>query len=74
MNEASNFARSGVPTLNVRGCDGRIVPESAYHRMADLRPMTVAQVRGPHLLLQANPVGAWQVIAPFLDSLEEPGR
>jgi hypothetical protein len=31
--------------------------------------MSIAQVPGPHLLLQANPVGAWNAVLPFLKSL-----
>jgi len=30
-----------------------------------------AHVPGPHLLLQANPVGAWNAVTPFLQSLPE---
>ena len=67
MNETATFARCVVPTLYLRSSDDRIVPDSAWRRMASLRPMTTARVRGPHLLLQANPDAAWPVINAFLD-------
>jgi len=67
--EAGSFARCTVPTLYIRGTEDRLVPESASRRMAALRPMSIAQVSGPHFLLQANPVGAWDAITPFLKSL-----
>lgn len=65
------FAQSTVPTLYVRGTDDRIVPDSAWRRMSSLRPMSVAHVPGPHLLLQANPRGVWAAIEPFVNSLIE---
>jgi len=67
--EAGSFARCTVPTLYVRGTEDRLVPESASRRMAAVRAMSIAHVRGPHFLLQANPEGAWKAITPFLDSL-----
>ena len=69
LNDASEFARSTVPTLYVRGADDWLVPESAFRRMSQLRRISVAHVPGPHLLLQANPHGAWGAIRPFLESL-----
>jgi pimeloyl-[acyl-carrier protein] methyl ester esterase len=67
--EAGSFARCTVPTLYIRGTEDRLVPESASRRMAALRPMRIAHVSGPHFLLQANPVGAWNAVTPFLKSL-----
>jgi pimeloyl-[acyl-carrier protein] methyl ester esterase len=67
--KSSGFARCGAPTLYVRGMEDRLVPDAAWRRMAAIRPITTAHVAGPHLLLQANPVGAWNAIAPFLESL-----
>ena len=67
--EAGTFACCDVPMLYVRGTEDRLVPDSAPLRMAAVRPMSIAHVRGPHFLLQANPVGAWSVISPFLRAL-----
>jgi len=63
------FARSAVPILYLRGTEDRLVPDSAVRGMAAARHFPIARVPGPHLLLQANPVGAWEAILPFLDSL-----
>jgi pimeloyl-ACP methyl ester carboxylesterase len=63
------FGRCIAPTLYVRGTEDRLVPESASRRMAAVRPISIVPVPGPHLLLQANPAGAWRAIVPFLDSL-----
>ena len=67
MNETATFARCVVPTLYLRSNDDRIVPDSAWRRMASLRPMSTERVPDPHLLLQANPDAAWAVIKAFLD-------
>lgn len=67
--EADAFALCTVPTMYVRGTEDRLVPDSSWRRMAAVRPMSIAHVPGPHLLLQANPVGAWEAISPFLKSL-----
>jgi pimeloyl-ACP methyl ester carboxylesterase len=69
LDEADIFARCSVPTLYLRGTDDRLVPDSAWRRMSRLRHITMAFVPGPHLLLQANPTAAWDVILPFIESL-----
>jgi pimeloyl-ACP methyl ester carboxylesterase len=63
------FGRCVAPMLYLRGTEDRLVSESASHCMAALRPMSIVPVPGPHLLLQANPAGAWRAIVPFLDGL-----
>ena len=52
------FANCSVPVLYLRGTGDRLVSESSFRHMESLRPMSVARVPGPHLLLHANPVGA----------------
>ena len=69
LEEVEGFSRCEVPTLYLRGTDDHLVPDSAWRRMAAVRPITTSYVPGPHLLLQANPVGAWKAIVEFLDSL-----
>jgi len=69
VDAAMAFARCLVPTLYIRGTDDRLIPDSAWQRMTALRPMCMARVPGPHLLLQANPVGAWHAINEFLAAL-----
>lgn len=69
VDETTTFARCTMPMLYVRGMQDRLVPDSALRRMAAARQIRTARVPGPHLLLQANPVGAWKAIVPFLESL-----
>lgn len=69
VDAAVAFRSCAVPMLYIRGTEDRLVPESAWQRMTALRPMHTARVSGPHLLLQANPVEAWQAIHEFLATL-----
>jgi pimeloyl-ACP methyl ester carboxylesterase len=69
VDQSDVFAHCGAPTLYLRGTDDRLVPDSSWRRMSRLRPMTMATVAGPHLLLQANPAAAWNAILPFIESL-----
>jgi len=69
LKDTGAFARCTVPTLYVRGTDDRLVPGSAWRKMSLMRSISVAHVAGPHLLLQANPHGAWEAIRPFIESL-----
>ena len=69
VDKTDAFRASTVPTLYLRGTEDRLVPESAVRRMAAARSMTVVRLRGPHLLLQANPRGAWDAIVRFLESV-----
>lgn len=67
--EASAFERCDLPMLYLRGTEDRLVSEQAWRRMAALRPIPLAQIAGPHLLLQASPAAAWAAVLPFLASL-----
>jgi sigma-B regulation protein RsbQ len=69
LDASQTFARCNVPTLYLRGTNDRIVPDSAWRAMSSLRPVTMAFVPGPHLLLQSHPHAAWQAILPFFESL-----
>lgn len=69
LDAAPAFAKCTVPTLYLRGSDDRLVPDSAWRRMSRLRPLAIATIPGPHLLLQAKPAAAWAAILPFIDSL-----
>jgi pimeloyl-[acyl-carrier protein] methyl ester esterase len=68
VDKTDAFASSKVPTLYLRATEDRLVPESACRRIAAMRPITIVRLPGPHLLLQANPKGAWDAIVRFLDS------
>jgi pimeloyl-[acyl-carrier protein] methyl ester esterase len=69
LDELKAFSRCDVPMLYLRGTDDRLVPDAAWRRMAAARPMTTAHIPGPHMLLQANPVGAWKAIEEFLPTI-----
>jgi pimeloyl-ACP methyl ester carboxylesterase len=69
VDATDTLARCVTPALYLRGTEDRLVPELASDRMVSARRMRIVPVAGPHLLLQANPLGAWQAIVPFLDSL-----
>ena len=70
VDDMEAFARCDTPTLYLRSTGDRLVPDTAHLSMAARRPIKTAHVPGPHLLLQANPTGAWRSIVEFLGSLE----
>lgn len=67
--ETASFARCRAPVLYLRGTTDRLVPDASYLRMTEVRPVTLARVAGPHLLLQVNPRGAWAALSRFISSL-----
>jgi len=69
LDDARRFAQCTVPTLYLRGRDDRLVPDSSWRSMSRLRPLTIAAIPGPHLLLQTQPALAWEAILPFIESL-----
>jgi pimeloyl-ACP methyl ester carboxylesterase len=71
VDEAAIFSRCGVPVLYLRGTHDRVLSDASLRRMEAVRPVAVARVAGPHLLLQANPTGAWKAIESFLGGLED---
>lgn len=63
------LARCAAPILYLRGRDDRLVPEASLRRITAARPIRVARVPGPHLLLQAEPARAWAAIGEFLQEI-----
>jgi pimeloyl-[acyl-carrier protein] methyl ester esterase len=62
-----DLAACAAPVLYLAARDDRVVPRRAGEQITALQPsVTMARVPGPHLLLQANPAGAWREIAAFL--------
>jgi pimeloyl-ACP methyl ester carboxylesterase len=58
------------PLLYLRAEDDQFVPKSAVDEVRQLNHrVRVVSVPGPHLLLQANPREALEVIGPFLEGL-----
>jgi pimeloyl-ACP methyl ester carboxylesterase len=59
------------PLLYLRATRDRLVGARSANLIRTLKPDTeLADVDGPHMLLQANPSGAWSVIEPFLQRAE----
>jgi pimeloyl-ACP methyl ester carboxylesterase len=65
------FSTLQVPVLYLRGTEDRLVPDSSWQYMAALRPVTLARLAGPHLLLQTHPEEVWNSISHFLGSVPE---
>lgn len=62
-----DLMRVSVPGLFLRATDDRLVPSSAARAFAELAPnANVAEIEGPHLLLQSNPAAAIRVIRKFM--------
>jgi pimeloyl-ACP methyl ester carboxylesterase len=68
VDEAETLAGCTVPVLHLRGADDRLVRERSGRGIAKSPRVTVARIPGPHLLLQARPVAAWNEIVRFLSS------
>jgi pimeloyl-ACP methyl ester carboxylesterase len=59
------------PILYLRGTDDEFVSQASVDEVTRLNPQTeVVTIPGPHLLLQANPAAAGEVIRDFLDRLD----
>jgi pimeloyl-ACP methyl ester carboxylesterase len=67
-NELESLSR---PLLCLRATRDRIVRARSIERIRALKPHAeFADVEGPHLLLQSNPIAAWRLIGPFLKRAE----
>jgi len=71
VDETMSFAGCNAPALYLRGSDDRLVTDASWRRMAALRPLTVVEVPGPHMLLQTDPLSAWREISRFIVSLQD---
>lgn len=64
-------AKIRVPVLYLHAHRDRIVPGSRSQEIAKLNPLcTVAEINGPHLLLQRNPTESANAIKEFIRGLE----
>jgi pimeloyl-[acyl-carrier protein] methyl ester esterase len=67
VDASAELARVERPLLYLRGTDDRVVGEASVEAIRARAPrVVVTRVAGPHLLLQASPVAAWEAIVPFL--------
>ena len=60
----------GVPVLYLRASEDRLVPRSASDDLAATPRLRVAEVEGPHFLLQANPSAAAEMVQAFLREID----
>jgi pimeloyl-ACP methyl ester carboxylesterase len=60
------LAQVGVPILYLRACEDRLVPPSASGQFAAVPRARIAEIEGPHFLLQACPAGTSEEVARFL--------
>ena len=67
----SQLAALSCPVLYLRGVRDRLVSSRSVRRIVEARPgIQVAQLDGPHLLLQVQPNACWQAITSFLEQIE----
>jgi len=63
----ADLRRVGVPMLYLRAKDDLVVPRSAGARIAGIRPeVEMAELPGPHFLLQTRPAEAAAVVKRFM--------
>jgi pimeloyl-ACP methyl ester carboxylesterase len=66
----SELERLSQPLLCLRATRDRLLPTSCTVNIRARKSSALfAEVDGPHLLLQANPTGAWRQIQPFLEQV-----
>lgn len=67
----SEVPQINVPMLYLRADRDRIVASSCGQEIANLNPLcTIAEINGPHLLLQRNPAESANAIIRFIRALE----
>jgi len=68
-NRLQEFSKLDLPMLYLRASNDRLVPARASNKMAKSnQKLSIADVEGPHFLLQAAPDKAWAAIASFCDA------
>ena len=65
--ERGALAELAKPILYLRGTSDALVPDRSCQEIRSLCPdAQVADLAGPHLLLQVEPAGCWEAILPLL--------
>jgi pimeloyl-ACP methyl ester carboxylesterase len=59
-----------VPILYLRACEDRLVPPSTSGQFAVLPHARIAQIKGPHFLLQACPAATSEEVMRFLREID----
>jgi pimeloyl-[acyl-carrier protein] methyl ester esterase len=68
----TELAQIGVPILYLQAAGDRVVPPRCLDEIRRIKPETrVSMVAGPHLLLQREPRVTAQIIADFVERLDE---
>ena len=66
LDETASLKKCKCPLLYIRPTADRLVPERCWETIRDLRPdARLAEIDGPHFILQRKPTEAWQHIAEF---------
>lgn len=67
-----DVAKNRVPMLYLRADRDRVIAASCGQEIANLNPLcTIAEINGPHLLLQRNPIESANAILSFIRKLEK---
>jgi pimeloyl-ACP methyl ester carboxylesterase len=68
--EREALAEISIPILYLRAKRDRLVPLASLEEMLHVRPeIEIAEIEGPHLLLQAKPKASAEVVMQFIGSL-----
>jgi pimeloyl-ACP methyl ester carboxylesterase len=64
------LARVSVPMLCVSGTEEHLLASSCLKEMKRIKPeMFIAEIAGPHMLLQREPKKAAEIVSTFMDNL-----
>ena len=75
VDETAALKQCRCPLLYIRPTADRLVPERCWHTIRRLRPdAKLAEIDGPHLILQRKPKEAWRHIAEFTREISRPNR
>ena len=64
------LSQVAVPILYLRACEDRLVPPSTSGQFAVLPRARIAQIKGPHFLLQACPAPTSEEVVRFLREID----
>jgi pimeloyl-ACP methyl ester carboxylesterase len=66
----SSLAQTTVPILYIEGTEDHLLADSCLEEMKRIKPKTlIAQVAGPHLLLQSEPQKVAEIVSAFIRKL-----
>ncbi len=66
VDESESLHKISVPILYIRALKDRLVNKECYQIIKKMKPdIEIAELDAPHLLLQIQPIEAWQAIESF---------